>query len=118
MAALANHGGGHLVFGFLDNLNLDPNRPLSLDKYNRDIFTNIVKHYLKPSFQCDVYIVSNRNGEEFPVVRVPGHGRVPVIVKAGGPQDEKGRPQGITAGTYYIRKQDLKVLQSANPRME
>ena len=104
LAALANHGGGHLIFGFQDNLSLDPNRPQSLDKYNRDVFTSIVKHYLKPSFQCDVYIVSNKNGQKFPVVRVPGHGRVPVIAKAGGPHDTKGKPQGITAGTYYIRK--------------
>ena len=104
LAALANYGGGHLVFGFRDDLSPDPNRPASIDKYNRDTFTGIVKHYLNPDFQCNVHIVTNKNGEKFPVVRVPGHGRVPVIAKAGGPQDEKGKSQGIVAGVHYIRK--------------
>ena len=116
LAALANHGGGHLVFGFQDNLSLDPNRPPSLDKYNRDIFTSIVKHYLKPSFQCDVYIVSNKNGQEFPIVRIPGHGRIPIIAKAGGPHDTKGKPQGITASTYYIRKPGPESAPISDPQ--
>ena len=116
LAALANYGGGHLVFGFQDDLSLDPNRPFSLHKYNRDTFTGIVKRYLNPSFQCEVRIVSNKNGEEFPIVRVPGHGRVPIIAKVGGPQDEKGRPQGITASTYYIRKPGPESAQISDPQ--
>ncbi len=35
-AALANHGGGYLVFGFKDDLSRDQERPSSLDSYNRD----------------------------------------------------------------------------------
>ena len=105
LVALANHGGGHLIFGFDDNpLKPQQKRPHSLDKYNRDTFTSIVRRYLEPVFQCDVLFGINKTGDSFPVVRVPGHGRIPVIAKAGGPQDDKGRPQGIVAGTYYIRK--------------
>ena len=35
MAALSNHGGGYLVFGFRDDLTVDPGRPSSLDEFNR-----------------------------------------------------------------------------------
>jgi len=104
LAALANHGGGHLVFGFQDDLTPDPNRPASIDKYNRDTFTGIVKRYLSPYFQCDVHIVTNKKGEEFPVVRVPAHENVPIMAKADGPQDRKKKPQGIMIGKCYIRK--------------
>ena len=106
LAALANNGGGHIIFGFKDN-NLIPdekNRPSSLDKYNRDTFTNITKRYLEPAFQCDVEFVANEKGEKFPVVRVPGLESSPVRAKANGPEDEKGKVQGILEGTYYIRK--------------
>ena len=104
LAALANHGGGYLIFGFSDDLGHAPNRPDSLDSYSHDVFAGIVKHYLTPTFQCGVELVPHRNGQKFPVVRVPGHGRVPICAKAGGPQDDKGREQGIKKGIYYIRK--------------
>ena len=104
LAALANYGGGYLVFGFEDDLTREQKRPRSLDSYNRDTFTAIIKRYLTPTFQCEVLIVLAGNGEEFPVIRVPGHGRVPIAAKADGPKNDKGRIQGIVAGTYYIRK--------------
>ena len=104
LAALANYGGGYLVFGFEDDLTREQKRPPSLDSYNRDTFTAIIKRYLTPTFQCEVLIVLAGNGEEFPVIRVPGHGRVPISAKADGPNNDKGRIQGIVAGTYYIRK--------------
>ena len=105
LAALTNHGGGYIIFGFKDNLSPDEeNRPSSLDKYNRDTFTNITKRYLEPAFQCDVEFVANKNSEKFPVVRVPGLKSSPVRAKANGPNDQKGKPQGIVEGTYYIRK--------------
>ncbi len=104
LAALANHGGGYLIFGFKDDLSHDQNRPSSVENYNRDEFTGIVNRYLTPTFQCEVALVRDKNGEEFPVIRVPGHGRVPIAAKADGPKDDKGRIQGIKADTYYIRK--------------
>ncbi|MDE0159452.1 MAG: ATP-binding protein [Candidatus Dadabacteria bacterium] len=116
LVALTNHGGGHLVFGFRDDLSPDPNHPPSIAKYNRDTFTGIVKHYLSPDFQCDVHVIPNKNGEKFPVIRVGGHGQVPVITKAGGPQDEKGRPQGIAARTLYIRKPGPESAPISEPK--
>ena len=104
LGALANYGGGYLIFGFKDDLTRDENRPVSLEKYNRDTFTSIIKRYLTPAFQCEVLRVADSNDSEFPVIRVPGHGTTPIAAKASGPHDAKGRPWGIVEGTHYIRK--------------
>ena len=104
LGALANHGGGYLIFGFKDDLTHDENRPSSLEKYNRDVFTAIVKRYLTPSFQCEVSLVPHNSGNKFPVIRAPSHGNVPIAAKADGPQDDRKKPQGIDIGKYYIRK--------------
>ena len=105
LAALANYGGGYLLFGFNDDMTRDRNRPLPIRSYyNRDVFSDIVRRYLTPCFQCDVTYASAANGEEFPVVRVPSHTGVPIASRADGPHDKSGRPQGIVSGTYYIRE--------------
>jgi len=104
LAALANHGGGYVIFGFKDDLTRDQKRPSSFDNYNRDTFTGIIKRYLTPTFQCEVLTIPDKNGEAFIAVRVPSHGRVPIAAKADGPQDDKGRVQGIQSSIYYIRK--------------
>lgn len=103
-AALANHGGGYVVFGFKDDLTVDPARPDSLDDHNRDTFSAIVKKYLSPSFQCEVVRVENKDHLTFPVVRVPGHGRRPVVARANGPTGKNGKVQGIQTGYCYVRK--------------
>lgn len=87
---------------FKDDLSHDQKRPLSLDQYSRDTFASIIKRYLTPTFQCIVALISSKNGEEFPVVRVPSHEQVPIAAKADGPTSDKGRIQGIVAGTYSI----------------
>ena len=67
LAALANHGGGYLVFGFNDDLTPDKeNRPQSLDKYTRDRFTGIIERYLTPVFQCAVSHIADSSGNQFP----------------------------------------------------
>ena len=104
LAALANHGGGWIIFGFKDDLSKDEKRPQSLDDYNRDTFGAIIKRYLSPAFECDVSLVTDKSDHKFPVIRVPSHDRVPIAAKADGPADGKGRIQGINSGTYYIRK--------------
>ena len=91
LAALANHGGGYLIFGFKDDLSHDQNRPSLLTNYNRNVFSGIVKRYLTPTFQCEVTLVRNKNSNEFPVIRVPGHGREPIAARINGPQTTKGR---------------------------
>ncbi len=103
IAALCNHGGGYLIFGFRDDYSVDPDRPASLDAYNHDTFNAIIKRYLLPVFECQVIKVASSAGPEFVVVRVPGHETMPVCTVSGGPQDAKGTPQGLRLGTYYIR---------------
>lgn len=104
IAALANHGGGYLVFGFCDDESIAPDRPADLAGYSRDTFGKIVTRYLTPAFQCDVQPVRSSAGHIYPVVRVPSHGSTPICAKADGPHDPKGQPQGIRAGSYYVRK--------------
>ncbi len=104
IAALANHGGGYLVFGFRDDLARDPNRPPDLRGYSRDAIAGIVRRYLTPAIECAITVVLASDGSGFPVVRVPSHGAAPVAAKGDGPSDDRGRPQGIVSGTYYIRK--------------
>lgn len=104
IAALANHGGGYLVFGFCDDESIAPNRPTDLSSYNRDAFAAIINRYLSPAFQCDVVPISSGSGLTYPIVRVPSHGATPICAKADGPHNGKGQPQGIRAGVYYVRK--------------
>ncbi len=104
IAALANHGGGYLVFGFSDDLSVAPDRPTNLSLFNRDQFSTIVKRYLTPTFQCEVTLVQSSAGQEYPVVRVPSHDATPIAAKADGPNDAKGQPQGVKSGCHYIRK--------------
>ena len=116
MAALSNHGGGYLVFGISDDLTIDPDRPLSLGEFNRDTFSAIAKKYLTPAFQCDVTIVNSSTNGEFPIVRVPGHGVVPICTKQNGPHDANGKPQGVRAGVYYIRSPGPESIAISSPQ--
>jgi len=104
VAALANHGGGYVVFGFCDDGAVAGNRPVDLAEYNRDTFAGIIKKYLAPTFHCDVLTVSASTGESYPIIRVPSHTSAPICAKASGPQDKNNRPQGIVQGTYYLRQ--------------
>jgi len=103
IVALANHGGGYIVFGFTDALQFAGANPFAKVVYNRDLIAGIVKKYLEPPFQCDVSSVASAAGDNHPIVIVPPHGSVPICAKGGGPEIN-GKPQGIVQGTYYIRK--------------
>jgi len=103
LAALANSGGGYLLFGFRDDRSPNPSSPYPTKTFERDTISSIVKKYLTPTFQCEVDFITSRAGTTHPVVWVPSHGAVPVCSKADGPHDAKGRPQGIKMGIYYTR---------------
>jgi integrase len=103
VAALANHGGGYLVFGIADDRKHVENTLGNLSSYTQDTFAGIVKKYLLPTFHCDTYHVRpNVGGDECVVVGVPSHQAVPICSRADGPQ-EKGKSQGIRRATYYTR---------------
>jgi Putative DNA-binding domain len=103
ICALANHGGGYIVFGFSDNLLPVPIAGDVHSLYGRDAISSIVATFLTPALLCDVAYVTSSNGLVHPVVSVPGHGTVPVCAKKNGPNGPKGRPEGIEAPFVYIR---------------
>ena len=103
IAALANYGGGAIVFGITDAMQFAGSNPFPKPACDRDLVAAIVKKYLEPVFQCDVQIVRSRIGNDHPVVTVPPHGPAPICARASGPTID-GKPRGITQGTYYTRK--------------
>ena len=103
ICALANAGGGWLVFGFEDDGLPSESHPGDLAAYGQDAINGIGAKYLEPQPHCEVHQVIAASGLPYPVVRVPSHGAVPVCAKTDGPQDAKGRPQGITKGVHYVR---------------
>ncbi|HZL59158.1 MAG TPA: ATP-binding protein [Stellaceae bacterium] len=100
IAAMANHGGGTIIFGFDDSMQPVSGKSMNLD---RDIVSGIVKHYLEPPFQCDVVTIRSRAGMDHSAIVVPPHKAVPICAKAGGPM-VNGKPKGIIQAAYYIRK--------------
>jgi hypothetical protein len=103
IAALANHGGGYLIFG-VDDKTRKPLGATDLDitLFSQDAIAGIVKKYLDPRIQVLVENVVHE-GVTYPVVVVSPHGARPVIAIADGPQDSRNRPIGVTQGTIYTR---------------
>lgn len=103
IAALANHGGGYLIFGVDDKTRKPLGKTdLDLGLFSQDAIAGIVKKYLDPRIQVLVEHVVHE-GATYPVVVVPSHGARPVIAIADGPQDNRNRPVGVTQGAIYIR---------------
>ena len=102
IAALANHGGGHIVFGFheatLEPEDIDPYRT----HCSAEQVAAAVERYLDPPVRCEIATVHASSGRLHAVVRVPGHGVVPVCVRQDGPL--VGRSRLIERGAYYIRR--------------
>lgn len=103
IAALANHGGGYLVFG-IDDRTRKPlgASDLPASSFSQDAISATVKRYLEPRLQV---LVQNAEieGVIYPVVVVPSHGSRPVVAIADGPQGANGRPIGISQGAVYVR---------------
>ena len=103
IAALANLGGGHIVFGINDDMTSCGPAPDEL-LINHDAVASITKKYLEPALHCDVRTVKSSGGIDHPIIRVPPHGATPICAKANGPASSTGKVEGIVAGTYYLRK--------------
>jgi hypothetical protein len=102
LIALANHGGGFLVFGYSDNagnIQPAPNRPATLDAYTPDRVNSIVLAYAEPPFHCDIENVMGPDGLEYPIITVPGGHHVPIRAKRDGPNG-----QIVKSHSYYIRR--------------
>jgi len=103
LIALENHGGGFLLFGFTENAEkkLVPHsasRPASLKPYLTDALNAIVKKRAEPPFHVEVTLQKHpENGEEYPLVRVPGTSKVPV-------RSDSATPGGsLKQHVYYVR---------------
>lgn len=101
LIALENHGGGFLLFGYVDNdgtLVPDVNRPANLEAYLTDAMNAIVKKRAEPAFHVETILQRHPStGEEYPLVRVPGTSRVPV-------RSDSATAQGtLRQNVYYIR---------------
>lgn len=102
IAALANHGGGHIIFGFhQDTLAAEDTDPF-LTRCTQEQVGTIVRTYLDPPVPCEVTTLRSAEGNLHPVIRVSGHGPVPVCIRQNGPL--VGTARLIERGTYYTRK--------------
>lgn len=109
LLALANHGGGFLIFGFVDkSMQPDPNRPVDFSAFTPDLINAITRKFADPPFQCEVHTIAHpASGEKFPIVCVPGEHRVPIRCKAGCSNN------AVEEGRYYTR---LPGPESGTPR--
>ncbi len=103
LIALANHGGGYVVFGFAETddgvVPAEP-RPPNLATYTPDAVNSIVRRFAEPPFHCDVQLVTSpETGFDHPVVSVPGGHQVPIRSRRSGPEERI-----IQADRYYIRR--------------
>ena len=114
LCALANYGGGYLVFGIDDDMTPSGARPAG--PYDQDTLSGIVRRYLTPPFQVTVHEVSSSSGVVHPVVWVPPHGEVPVCSKRTGPDDSR-KDVGISAYTHYTRTVGPASEPVATPEM-
>ena len=103
LCALANHGGGFLVFGIADDMTPAGPQPPEAGSYDQDRLSGIVRRYLIPTFQVAVYrVAASATGVTHPVVWVPSHEAVPVCSRRSGPKNE-GEAVGIEEATHYTR---------------
>ena len=103
LCALANFGGGYLVFGINDDRTPSGTCPSTAGPCDQDTLSGIVKRYLRPAFQVAVYDVKSAlTGTIHPVVWVPSHEAVPVCSVRGGP-DSGDQAASVAQDTHYTR---------------
>lgn len=102
LLALANHGGGYLIFGFEDRPDgwtpAGPS-PYSLDQYTQDFINGLCERYADPPFHCEVFHETSSSGDPAVIVVVPGGHRVPIRSRRGGPDGSR-----LSANSYYVRR--------------
>lgn len=117
LAALANHGGGFLVFGFDDETDREPRiQPQSdcefdLRFYGEDEINGFVSSFCSLPFHCKVDRVSGPTATEHVIVSVPKDIATPVAIEKvpGAVEDE------IELWAIYIRKPGPKSEPARTP---
>lgn len=102
IAALANHGGGFVVFGFHEPTLLPDDTDPFRTNCTPDRVAAIVLAYLDPPVRCEVSMPVSEAGAVHPVIRVAGHGTTPVCIRQDGPVVAGAKL--IERGAYYLRK--------------
>jgi hypothetical protein len=102
IAALANHGGGFIVFGFNEATLLPDETDPFRTNCTQDRVNGIVHTFLDPPVACEVSAPLSAESVVHPVVRVASHGITPVCVRQDGPVVAGERL--VERGSYYIRK--------------
>lgn len=100
--ALANHGGGFVIFGLAQTttgFTVAPDRPATLDGYDQDLINGIVANYCDPVLHCSVSFVAAPDGDLHPIVAVPGGHRMPVRAKRASPDNKTVQNNAI-----YMRR--------------
>lgn len=101
LMALANHGGGYVVFGFTESGGKyaeATGRPDDLQVYSTDVVNGIVSRFADPVFHCETTIVNSESGT-YPVVTVPGGHKTPIRCRRHGPNEEV-----VQLNKHYVRK--------------
>ena len=97
--ALANHGGGYIVIGMVEDgatFRSEP-PPAELPEITQDRVNDAIHRFAEPAFHCGMRVVTRGdNGVQHPVIIVPGGILVPVMSR---------RDQGpLRQYACYIRK--------------
>lgn len=103
ICALANYGGGWIVFGRDDDGETVDELPKELVGIDQDMVNQISASYLTPAPHCTLRWIRDEDKDiDLPIVRVPSHGSEPICGAKNGP-DDKGKITGIKIGTFYNR---------------
>lgn len=103
LAAIANYGGGFLIFGVDKRCTpLEQNPDYAAERYNQDVISGIIRRHLHPEFQCLVHMHVHENGVTYPVVEVPSHKSMPIYSTRDAP-NLRDNPSALRQYTIYIR---------------
>jgi hypothetical protein len=102
IAALCNHGGGFVVFGFNEHTLFPDDTDPFRTNCTIERVRSIVQTYLDPPVRCEVVTAKSAVGRVHSVIRVAGHDITPVCIRQDGPT--VGREKLIERGAYYVRK--------------
>ena len=117
LCAIANHGGGFVVFGIANDMTPITQLPPEAGPYDQDTLSAIVSRFLTPEFQVTVHTVTGSGtGIEHPVVWVPSLEGVPVCSKRSGPKT-KGKAVGIEEVTHYTRAPGPRSVPVTTPEL-
>jgi len=114
LLALANHGGGTIIFGFDDRPSgWSPSGPCPYadSAYSQDAINNLCKRHAEPTFHCAVHRLTSALGTEHVVIEVPGGHRVPIRARRGGPDGSR-----LKADVYYIRRPGPESAPATTPQ--